>query len=426
MRVTLLTVGSRGDVQPYVALGTGLRAAGHAVAVATGPAFEPLVAQHGLEHRRLAVDYEGLMESPQARALLAGAPWRSLRFLRETVWPMLRQLLEDGWAAARDAELVVYHPKALAGYHVAEQLGVPGVLASPLPAFTPTAAFPSPLLPVGNLGGPLNRLTAALLLRVSTAPYRGLVNAWRRQALGLPPQPPLASELERDGQPVATLYGVSPHVVPTPADWPPMAIMTGYWFLDESAGYRPPPELERFLEAGEPPVYVGFGSMAGSDPDRTTRMVVRAVEQAGVRAILATGWGGLATRMPLPSSILAIRSAPHDWLFPRVAAVVHHGGAGTTAAGLRAGRPSVVCPFFGDQPFWGRRVHALGVGPAPIPQKRLLAERLAEAIGAATTDADMRRRAADLGEAIRGEDGIGSAVRHIDRISSREIVKRAQ
>jgi sterol 3beta-glucosyltransferase len=184
--------------------------------------------------------------------------------------------------------------------------------------------------------------------------------------------------------------------------------VTGYWFLDD-AGWVMPPSLRGFLEAGPPPVYVGFGSIPSMDPVRTTTMIVDALAVVGQRGILASGWGGLAAA-PLAEHVYVLDAAPHDRLFPHVAAVVHHGGAGTTAAGLRAGRPTVICPFFGDQPFWGWRIAELGVGPAPIAFKYLTAEKLAKAIRRAVTDPEMHRRAAELGSRIREENGVGRAV----------------
>jgi sterol 3beta-glucosyltransferase len=211
------------------------------------------------------------------------------------------------------------------------------------------------------------------------------------------------------GEPVPVLHGYSEHVLPRPADWPDGALVTGYWFLESDATWQPPDRLRDFLAAGDPPVYVGFGSMAGADPRRLARVVAEATRRAHVRGLLAIGWGGLDAG-DLPDSVLAIDEAPHDWLFPRVAAAVHHGGAGTTAAALRAGRPSVICPFIGDQPFWGRRVRALGAGSDPIPQKRLTAENLAAAIREVTTNPAIGRRSRELGERIRGEDGVANAV----------------
>jgi sterol 3beta-glucosyltransferase len=240
--------------------------------------------------------------------------------------------------------------------------------------------------------------------------YGGPIRDWRRDVLRLPAA---KGQARLRGRPVPMLYAYSEAVVPRPADWDENTLVTGYWFLDAPAGWQPPAELERFLAGGSPPVYIGFGSMFMAGGAQTTALVLKALDLAGQRAVLATGWGGL-TAASATDQVYCLEDVPHDWLFPQMAAVVHHGGAGTTGASLRAGRPAVVCPLVGDQPFWGRRVAELGVGPEPLPKSKLTAERLAEAIGLAVTDAGMRQRAAALGEIIRSEDGVGRAVAFIN------------
>jgi sterol 3beta-glucosyltransferase len=203
-------------------------------------------------------------------------------------------------------------------------------------------------------------------------------------------------------------------VIPPPPDWDETSIATGYWFLERDEQWQPDPALQTFLQAGPPPVYIGFGSMPSQDAEAKLQVILAALAQTGARGIVATGWGGLAAA-ETPDTVYLLESAPHDWLFPQMAAVVHHGGAGTTAAGLRAGVPTIVCPFFGDQPFWGRRVAALGVGPAPIPQRRLTAKRLGAALESTLQDKAMHRRAQQLGELIRREDGVGRAIALIEK-----------
>jgi sterol 3beta-glucosyltransferase len=410
MNILILTIGSRGDVQPYIALGLGLQTAGHAVTLCTGTGFAPLVAQYGLRFAGLDADFMALLDTPAGRAALGGKKGTGLL---KQVLPMLRRMLDSAAEAAPGAEAIIYHPKTLAGPHLAEKRGVPAFLALPSPAFSPTRAFPNPILGrTGSLGGVLNRLSYTAVNRLATVPYRGLINRWRRERLGLPAQPRFADELVLRGAPVPRLYAYSPRVVPTPSDWDSTTCVSGYWFLDQPAGWQPPLALVRFLAAGPAPVCVGFGSMVGTDSARLTGIVVAALAQAGQRGILLTGKGGV-TATDLPETILTLEAVPHDWLFPQVAAVIHHGGAGTTGAGLRAGKPAVICPFFGDQPFWGARIAALGVGPAPIPQKQLTVGRLAGAIRAAV-DPAMQRRAVELGAAIRAEDGVGTAIRFIE------------
>ena len=405
MNVAILALGTRGDVQPYVALGAGLKEAGHEVALVTGKGFEGLVAGRGLRSAALDVDPLELAQSQEGRAALR-SPKAALRMARGLM-PAMRRMLVDEWEAvvSLEADAVVYHPKALGGYHVAEALGIPGFLALASPALSPTREFPSPLLPLPDLGGTLNRLSYGAFFRSITLPYRRMVNRWREETLGLRPLPLLASELELRGEPVPRLYPCSPRVVPVPADWDARSTMTGYWFLDQGKGWQPPEELTEFLQDGPLPVFVGFGS-ASPDPEGSRAAAIAALERLGLRGVLATGRRGTAG----PGTI-EIEGAPHDWLFPRMAAVVHHGGAGTTAEGLRAGKQTAVFPSnLGDQLFWGRRVRALGVGPEPVPQRKLTVERLIAAIRAVTEGEGTRRRAARLGEMIRSEDGVARTV----------------
>jgi sterol 3beta-glucosyltransferase len=408
MKILILTVGSRGDVQPYVALGAGLQAAGHSVTLATLEAFASLAAEHGLGFRPLRGEFLELLQTAEGKAAIVGKG-NPLALLRQ-VTPMLRRMVDDTLIASAGAELVIYHPKALGGYSIAEKLGIPGILALPLPLYSPTVAFPSPIIPMASLGPLLNRLSHRAMITLTSASVRGLVNRWRKEALGLPP---IRDELRLRGRPVLRLYGYSPAVLPTPDDWDSSSVATGYWFLDRPQAWEPPAALRAFLGTGPSPVYVGFGSMPTQDAARTTQIVLDSLERAGQRGVLATGWGGLAAA-DLPPSIYLLAEAPHDWLFPQMAAVVHHGGAGTTAAGLRAGVPTVICPFFGDQPFWGRRVATLGAGPPPIRQRRLTVDALSVAILTAVRDPTMRERAGALGAAIRAEDGIHNAVVQIE------------
>lgn len=239
----------------------------------------------------------------------------------------------------------------------------------------------------------------------------------RRQVLDLPIAPFFGPYNSAASRLYPIVYGFSPAVIPKPSDWRNTHV-TGYWFLDESPDWIPPAALLDFLQQGAPPVYIGFGSMGSRDPEATADLVLQAIERTGQRAILQSGWGGLS-KTDRPDNVFLVDSVPHSWLFSQVAAVVHHGGAGTTAAGLRAGVPNIVIPFFGDQPFWGRRIAELGVGPASIPRKQLTAERLAAAIHQVVTDRTMQQRAADLGAKIRAENGIAHVVAIVRAIEQR-------
>lgn len=407
MRVAIQTLGTRGDVQPYIALALGLMRRGHEVQVAAPAQFGAMVREHGIAFAPLPAGFLDLMDTPEGKAAIAGgrgfgAGLNLLKHFR----PLMRSLLDAEWSAVRrfSPDVIVHHPKSLASPHMGEALARPFILASPLPGFTPTSAFPSPLLPFRSLG-PLNRASHVLAIKGSEWLFGRAVAAWRREVLGLPGR--------SNGCSAGTLYAYSRHVVPVPPDWGRDVLVSGYWFLD-SGDWQMPDSLAAFLDSGEPPIYVGFGSMPGLDPRAMSALVVEALARTGKRAVLATGGGALAAD-DVPANVHVLAGAPHDRLFPRMSAIVHHGGAGTTAAALRAGKPMTICPFFGDQPFWGRRIAELGAGPPPLDRKALTAESLATAIAAMDTP-PMRQRAAALGEAIRREDGVAEAVGFIDRV----------
>ncbi|MFP5504220.1 MAG: glycosyltransferase, partial [Candidatus Sericytochromatia bacterium] len=398
MRINLLTLGSQGDVQPFVALGRGLVRAGHEVTLSTADQFESFVRRHGLGFHPLDGEFLRLQE---AKGAMEGGGDK-LGLMRK-VKPMLRRMLDDAWRGAQNSDMLVYHPKVLAGLDIADALGVPAALAVPAPFVVPTRDFPSAIVPPNwRLGGWFNRLTYALT-PLAEAAFADVVNAFRVETLRAARRRAFRPALRRaDGRPLPVLHAYSAAVVPRPDDWPAEAAITGYWLLRDEAPWAPSPDLARFLDGGPPPLYVGFGSMTSRDAAEKGRLVVEAVRLAGQRAVLASGWGAIAIAEDA-DDLLVIEQAPHDRLFPRMGAVCHHGGAGTTAEGLLAGRPSLICPFFGDQPFWGARVQALGVGPQPIPQRELTAPRLAAAMQQAMSDEAMRMRAQALQSALVAE-----------------------
>lgn len=419
MKILIATIGTRGDVEPYVALGRALTDAGHEVTICTCAHFEPFVRENDLDYAYVNNDFIDFMHTPEGKIILgnAGGLWETLT----TLLPMIAKLgdlqerqMADVWAACKKTapDLILYHMKAIGTPDFAEKLGVPCMLAFWLPLHVPTTRFPAMGFPELPLGPGYRWLTYQLIRRISSLTGKR-VRKWRTQN-GLPPRSPGFRMRLPDGRPIPVLHGFSRHIIPRPEDWPETATVTGFWFLDQAENWNPPPSLSQFLSEGEPPIYFGFGSIFGRDPKRATQIILEAVRRTGVRAILARGWGGIEPGDSTQSeSVMFIEAAPHRWLFPQVNAVVHHGGCGTTAAGLLAGKPSIICPFFGDQPFWGRHVARLGVGPSPIPQKKLTAESLCRAIDTVTNDATMRENAATLGRRLRKENGTLNAVAFI-------------
>ncbi len=418
MNITVIASGSRGDVEPYLALGKGLQQAGQAVRLVTHENFEAYVRAQGVEFWPIAGNVQEIAQSPEMRARLARGNFLAImaQMAKEAQRGALA-LAEAGLAACQGTDLVLSGIGGLfVGAALAQKLGLPLVQAHYIP-FTPTRAYPSFLFPrlPSWLDGLFNRLSYHLARQVMWQGFRSADGQARRQVLGLPPASFWGPYRALDAQPYPVLYGYSPAVIPPPPDWNENVHVTGYWFLDSAADWTPPPALSEFLDAGPPPVYVGFGSMSDREPEELMAIVLQALARTGQRGILLSGWSGLHAAY-LPDSVLMLESAPFSWLFPHMAAVVHHGGAGTTSAGLRAGVPSLVVPFMGDQPFWGRRVAELGVGPDPVPRKKLTVERLAAAIEKAVTDPTMRQRAAELGARIQAEDGIARAVAVVNQL----------
>ena len=378
MRVTIMAIGSRGDVQPLVALGRGLRSSGHEVRVVAGDEFEGLLRSAALEFVPLGIQIQQAM-----------AVHRNIfRFMKSITGQILS-------ACPDDQDAIVSTFLGVSTCCLARERHIPFFYALQIPALR-TAAFPDPLFPPLPLGKTYNRLTHQineLLVKRSYADAQCLFDE---------PRPHY-------------LFHFSPSLIPRPADWGAFAHVTGFWFLEQPADWQPPAELVSFLQEGPPPVSVGFGSTATGNPQQLTELVTTALRQAKQRGVLVTGWGGLEGSQR-SDDLFVTASVPFDWLFPRVTAAVHHGGAGTLVAALRAGIPSVAVPFGLDQPFWARQVARLGVGTAPIMPRQLTAERLASAITSAVSAPQMRARAGALGEQICREDGIGNAVEIIEGV----------
>lgn len=401
-RVTILALGSRGDLQPLLALGVGLQAAGHRVRVAAYPRFEALVSAAGLAFAPLA---EGrLSEGPstaEGRRWLTltarrGLPaWTWLGFVQDAR-SVARRRLADALRACADTDLIIAsHLAVLVGWQMSEHYGVPLVRTR---LNLPPAVI-----------GAAPRPVAAWVRQTAWRAVRRWLTPVRRDVGLAPPagREPIA-ELDRCGVPV--LYGVSPLVaspVRTLVDW---THLTGFWVLDAPLDPPPPAALSRFLADGPPPVCVGFGSMLDPAAQSSTALAVEALAIAGRRGVIIRGQYGFRGG-GLPPSVFALDTISHDWLFPRCAAIVHHAAAGTAAAALHAGVPAVPVPHMADQTRWARRLHALGVAAPPIPRRRLTAERLGEAIATATGDPALSARAAALGERLRAEPGVARAVR---------------
>jgi sterol 3beta-glucosyltransferase len=419
MHITILAAGSRGDIQPYLALGIGLQAAGHRVRFAAFRNFASLAGPYGLEFAPVDADFHAIMGGEDGQGMVAsGSNFLQLaRGIGRTVQPILTQIGDDFWRACQGTELIISGLNGVGffGYEFADQLGVPCINASVVPLMA-TREFANLMWPWHwQLGGTYNLLTHRITALAGWKLLGKTVNRWRRTTLNLPPISRRDAE-QRSAQ-MPMLVGISPQILPKPHDWPDHFHLTGYWFLPRPIEWTPPDDLVHFLAVGDPPVCFSFGSMTDHNSVAITQTVIAALKKTSQRGIIVTAWGGLQA-IETSDRQFAIDTVPFDWLWPRCAAVVHHGGSGATSAGLRAGVPSLVVAFMADQPFWGRRIFELGCGPRPIRRKALAIDRLAAAIEQAVTDRVIRDRAADIGQQIRSEDGIVKAAQLIEKIAA--------
>ena len=415
MLITILTAGSRGDTQPYIALGLELKKAGHTVRIAASEGFESFITGYGLEVFALKGNITELARTAVGQeAMKADNPLKFFSSFNSPEFKAFALEMQNGfYNACAGSDLIVYHPGAPIGYFIASQMQIPSVLAPPFP-MTPTREYPALLFYDSvRLGRGYNLLTHRLFESMFWLAVGGSIKGYWIQKFGHAPDHfsnPFKLQTTRR---LPTVTACSDYVFPRPADWPEHVHNTGFWFLDDMGGWAAPAELLDFLQKGKPPVYVGFGSLGNSETAvQTTELVMEALRLSGQRGVLATGWNGMASLEHGREDVFILESAPHSWLFPQMAAVVHHGGAGTTAAGLRAGVPSVIVPFANDQFAWGRRVFELGVGPRAIRRKNLSAQNLAQAIQSALKPA-IADAARELGRKIQSETGAATAARII-------------
>ncbi|KAK6118783.1 hypothetical protein DH2020_047474 [Rehmannia glutinosa] len=382
LKIAVLVVGTRGDVQPFLAVARRLQEYGHRVRLATHSNFRGFVKSAGVEFYPLGGDPRVLAgcKSMHRTGSITGEPFR--------------------------AQAIIANPPAYGHAHVAEALGVPLHIFFTMP-WTPTYAFPHPLARVPQSAGYwLSYILVDLLIWWG---IRGHINDFRKNKLKLAPIA-YFSTYHGSISHLPTGYMWSPHVVPMPSDWGPLVDVVGYCFLNLGSKYQPPEEFVQWIQKGSQPIYIGFGSMPLEDSHKTTDIILEALKNTGQRGIIDRGWGELGTHSDIPDNVFHLVDCPHDWLFPQCSAVVHHGGAGTTATGLKAGCPTTIVPFFGDQFFWGERIYQKGLGPAPIPISQLSVESLSEAIKFMLQPEVCKISAMEIAVCIQNEDGVGAAV----------------
>ena len=406
-------MGTLGDVQPFVALGKALKRQNYNVTICTGENFRTFVEDNGVAFFPVRIDYLELTQSEEGKKMMRGNPVEIIRNMKTLIMPMMKRMLEDLWEGSKDADVLIYNPKAFGGYDIAEKLGIPVFMAHPIPIIAPTHIFTNPALPVSFNNGILNKMSFKLnrLLMVS---FLKIINKWRKETLGLSNKRSIfTNDLVLNGKPIPILYGCSPTVIPYDENWKGNVSMAGFWFLEERKEWESSVELLRFLEDGAPPIAISFSSMPLKYPDRVKEMLTEALRKTGQRGIFISGWSGMHIE-DVNSHILTIEFVPHAWLFPKTAGVIHHGGAGTTAAALKAGRPMIICPFSADQPFWAKYMLDIGVATAPLRERDMSIKAFSGRIETLKNEKKLRENAVNIGAKINLENGTEDTIKFIE------------
>jgi sterol 3beta-glucosyltransferase len=416
MNITMMAFGSRGDIQPFLGLAVALRQRGHTVILAAPGDFEGQINSYNIPYIRIPISNMEVIQKDSAQGVARKGitPATLLAFWREVIPELKRALLSTTHQvaeASQNADLLIAHGFLIpAAYSIHQQLNIPLMLGIAAPIVS-TKEFPSAFPPIPFGGRFYNPFTYQVLVRGVISFMIEPMNTYRK-SVGLPTlSAGKVVNLLFSGQ-IPVIMHYSPHLVPFPADWASTVHVVGSWRLSAPPDWTPPEALTTFLGQGEPPVFFGFGSMPVSDPVKMGQTISEALRLANLRGVLQAGWAGLAHE---DKHLITIGDVPHDWLFPRMTAFVHHGGSGTTHSALSTGKPALIVPFMADQPFWGRRLAELGVGVAPIKPKQLTPERLAEALHTLTQDQAIRQRASDLGALLRAEDGLATTCQLVEQ-----------
>ena len=424
MKIAITTVGTRGDLQPYIALGLGLKNIGCEVQIVSAKNEETFVRSYGLDFFALDVDIQKIMEGSEVKEMAKGS--NPFKFIishlngSKSLKKMMVKTQGEIWDACKDADLIVFHPGMPLGFFLAKEKNKKAILATPFPIVS-TKDYPSVLFySLPKLGSYYNLLTHFIFDKVFWALAKSPVTEYWNKNIKTKMNfgsSPIKQQIN-SGQPV--LNGYSQHLFKQPKEWPNNIHTTGSWIAETEPDFVSPTELDNFINKGETPIYIGFGSMKDLDNfNKTFVLIIEALNITKQRAVVGLGWTKNNYKEPIPDNIFLVESVPHTWLFPKMKMLIHHGGAGTTATGLRAGKPTIIIPHNADQPAWGQRVFELGAGPKPIKKSKLTADKLANAIIFSQTP-NIITNAERLGQQLKIENGVQKAVQVIDKLMSKE------
>jgi sterol 3beta-glucosyltransferase len=424
MKIAITTVGTRGDLQPYIALGLGLKNSGHEVIIVSAKNEESFVRNYGLDFYALDVDIQKIMESGDVQEMAKGST--PLKFIishlkgSKSLKELMVKTQGEIWNACQNSDLIIFHPGMPLGLFLAKEQNKKAILATPFPVVA-TKDYPSILFyALPKLGSYYNLLTHFIFDKVFWALAKSPIKEFWTNSIKSKANfdiSPLKQQIKNGG---LVLNGYSELLFKQSKQWTNNIHTTGSWIIETEPNFLPTKELEDFIFNGETPIYIGFGSM--KDPDtfnKTLAIIIETLSITNQRAIVGLGWTKNDYKETLPENVFLVDSVPHTWLFPKMKIVIHHGGAGTTATGLRAGKPTIIIPHNADQPAWGKKVFELGVGSKPIKKSKLTADKLATAILYSLTP-NIINNAEQLGKKLRHENGVQKATQIIEKFISEE------
>lgn len=410
MMITLIATGTRGDTQPYLALAVELKKRGKDVRVVAAEENREFVESYGVDFYAIKMNTQEVLKDPEVvKQMTAKNPLQFFTSFKKFSH-LMAPLQHDIWNGCKDSELIIYHPGAAIAYYIGRKLNIPTLLAAPFP-MTKTKEYPSLLFYGKTKGGNgfINKFSYNILQMALWSASKDAIKIFWQEEFGtdIKLKSPYAFQQSAE---LPTIVSCSQYLFPKPNDVSEHVHITGNWFLEDNPNYLPSAELVEFINNGEKPIYIGFGSV--SDPEmaeKISQSVFEAIALSGERAVIATGWNGIKVPEHIPTNAFIIESIPHSWLFPQMKVIVHHGGAGTTAEAVRAGVPSVIVPFGNDQPGWASRIADLHLGSKPLPMEQLTGTLLAERINE-VRDGSIIENARETGSKVRSEHGTQKAV----------------
>ena len=414
MRVTILTLGTRGDVQPYVALAKELINNGHETHICTGKTFKKFIEGNGVSFREAAADLMAILESEEGRKVFKGGRYniiKMLKFAKEVINQAYKKSLEDFLEASRDADLIIYHPKALGAVDIADYLNIPCISMPPVPIMYPITEFPNlAMFPNKNLGAFLNKLTYKPISLAESSNIED-INEFRSKSLKLPKRKSGALMFQRSGKNIPIIYPVSPFLFKEVTSWKDRVYIPGFFYLDVEETLDE--NIQKFLEAGEKPIVISFSSMPLKNPIVFKDNLMKALKETNNRAVVLTGISGMT--FDEEENILGIDKAPHRLIFKEAKGIIHHGGVGTMSEALLSGVPQLIIPFSVDQPFWAQLLYSKGYAIKPLREKNLQITDLVKALKEMENEKYINN-AKDIKKIIEAEKGIQNAVKYIEKI----------